>query len=297
MGLDARGDVSVVELIIYVPLLFITIFLIVRHGIRKDLGWVYLVLLSIIRIVGGITHIAYESSSKPAKNLHIIASVMEASGVSPLLLASIGFLGTVKQYGFEDEMRLQLVFRLLHLAANVALILAIVGGVKAGTDTDISDIQNGISLRHAGVILFVIVFVFIALITGYLWANKSRVLMQRRKLLLAVTSTLPFLAVRVIYTVCSAFAPTGIPGVTSGNASLASFNSLTGSFVIYLIMSVLMELIAVGIYVTAGVLLPLHKDYASSAPGWDGEEDGMKLKPPAAVYAAGGQPSSYYAQY
>lgn len=46
MGLDARGDISVAELLVYVPLLFISIFLVIRHGLKRS-GYVYLLLLSI----------------------------------------------------------------------------------------------------------------------------------------------------------------------------------------------------------------------------------------------------------
>ena len=113
MGLDARGDISVAELVIYVPVLCVSILLVVRHGINKKLGWFFLVLLSIstifishishsvladtslVRIIGASTHIASELSSSSNTTLHIVYSIMEASGLSPLLLASLGFLETV----------------------------------------------------------------------------------------------------------------------------------------------------------------------------------------------------------
>lgn len=113
MGLDARGDISAAELAVYVPLLFISIVLVARHGFSR--GWIYLLLLAIstsylseplylypdvlteieVRIIGASTHIASELSTTPNTNLHIIYGIMESSGISPLLLSSLGFLGTV----------------------------------------------------------------------------------------------------------------------------------------------------------------------------------------------------------
>lgn len=46
MGLDARGGISVAELIVYIPLFAVSVILVLRHGFRKT-GWIYLILLSI----------------------------------------------------------------------------------------------------------------------------------------------------------------------------------------------------------------------------------------------------------
>ena len=68
----------------------------------------------------------------------------------------------------------------MHLAAHVALILTIIGGIETGSSHSINTINTGITLRHVGVILFLVVFVLIVLVTAFLWANKRRILMHRR---------------------------------------------------------------------------------------------------------------------
>lgn len=85
--------------------------------------------------------------------------------------------------------------------------------------------------------------------------------MLDHQLLKAITGSLPFLGIRVLYTVLSAFSPLGIPGVTEGSTSLAKFNSTHGTFGIYLFMSVIMEFVVIVIYVTAGLVIPLNDDY------------------------------------
>lgn len=46
MGLDGRGDVAIVQLIVYAPILLISQFLLFRHGMRKQHGWLFLALFA-----------------------------------------------------------------------------------------------------------------------------------------------------------------------------------------------------------------------------------------------------------
>lgn len=103
---------------------------------------------------------------------------------------------------------------------------------------------------------------------------------------------MPFLLVRIIYTICSAWAPTGIPGVDSGYASLSAFKSTTGNVAVYLIMSVIMEFIVILIYVSVGLATPLQKDYASA--GWGEDAEATRMSPPPNAYTAVGRPSGAY---
>lgn len=48
-----------------------------------------------VRITGGACHVAAEESSDPSTTLITIFSILESVGLSPLLLATVGFLGTV----------------------------------------------------------------------------------------------------------------------------------------------------------------------------------------------------------
>jgi len=287
MGLDTRGIISVIELIAYIPLLIISACLIFKHGFGKKEGWVYLVLLSVIRITGGVTHVMSEHESSPSSNLLIVVGVTEASGVSPLLLATLGFLGTVSQLGFEDVVILPRALLGMKLLSHVALALTIAGGVKVGTNETpdgVDDINSGIKLRRIGVVLFVIQLAATMAITVVFWGKGTRILKHRRTLLKAITASIPFLAVRVLYAILSAWSPTGLPfpGVNNGPSAFKPFNSTMGNAGIYLVMSVIMEFIVVIIYVTAGLMIPLQNDYAGTT-AVENREDNIGLYP--SVYA------------
>lgn len=47
MGLDARGNIAAAEIALYIPVLLIGVFLALRHGFKREAGWVFLVVLSI----------------------------------------------------------------------------------------------------------------------------------------------------------------------------------------------------------------------------------------------------------
>lgn len=273
--LDDRGIVAVIEIVVYVPLALLSIGLLFKYGFKRE-GWLYLLILAIVRIAGGVTHILAANQANPSATLETVVNILEMTGLSPLLIATVGFLTTVKQRAFEDGHPLNKILRLLGILSTVALVLTITGGVKIGSNAtpngDVSQINSGNNFRHIGVILFAIQFVCTVLVTFFVWAHYHLILRYRRILLKAITLSLPFLAVRVLYSVLSAYAPLGIPGVTSGSPSLANFNSTRGSFTIWVVMSPIMEFVVIVIYVSVGLATPLHNDYAVGSRGEHVEE-------------------------
>src|SRR5437773_1735246 len=57
MQLDARGHVSIVEIVVFTPLLVLAFHICLRHGFKKSSGWIFLFMLCLIRIVGMILSI------------------------------------------------------------------------------------------------------------------------------------------------------------------------------------------------------------------------------------------------
>lgn len=74
---------SAATVAIYAALLLVVLYLFVRHGREGLLGWLYLAIFCILRIIGGGMGI-----NKPSTSASIISSV----GLSPLLLATSGIL-------------------------------------------------------------------------------------------------------------------------------------------------------------------------------------------------------------
>ncbi|KAH9927511.1 uncharacterized protein BXZ73DRAFT_90761 [Epithele typhae] len=272
MTFDARGIIAIVEIVIYVPILLIGFALTLKHGFSKKAGWLMLIILSIARIIGGITHVLSEQNPSNITE-KTIYGIMEAAGLSPLLVASLGFLGTVTQYSLEQEPLVFRGLRLLGVLGTVALILAIVGGTSAGNPSSASDLSSGTNLRHVGTILYVVVYAGVVLLTAYCFAHRARILRYRRQLLAGVAAALPFLFVRTLYAVLSAYAPSRIRFDAAGNEELV--RRRLGEWGFYLVMSVMMEYAAVLIFVVVGLATPLSKDVgpdydaaAAKRSGW-----------------------------
>jgi len=273
MALDQRGDISIVEIIIYIPVLIVGAILVMRHGFSRKAGWVFLVILAIMRIVGGVTHVLSETSDKNSTSLIITYSICEMAGTSPLLLASLGFLSAAATGALDDHILMTRGTRLAGLVGTVAIILSIVGGVKTGDASTESDITEGLKLRRAGACLYVVLYAFLAFFAFNVWAESARLSSGKRRLLTGASMALPFIAIRVVYTVLSAFAPAAevvIDGhvmFTHTTGGLSTFSATSGSWVAFLIMSLLMEYAAVVIFGVTGLGIR-GDDEVSEAKSW-----------------------------
>ena len=91
MMLHAREWVSVVELIFYIPTAFVALWTCSRHGFKRSSGWIYTLLLCIIRIAGAICQLLARNNPSNT-NLIQAAITIDSIGLSPLLFATLGML-------------------------------------------------------------------------------------------------------------------------------------------------------------------------------------------------------------
>jgi len=264
MGLDQRGDISIAVIVFYVPILVVSFLLTLRHGFGRQAGWIFLLTFSIIRIVGGALHIAAELKRPVEIGLYIAAFSLESAGIAPLLLCTTSFLGVIGaicvQYVPIANAR---VFRLARILVTVGFALAIAGASEAAA-TDTATINQSQTLRRVGSIILIAVFAGLCVIQFMFWGVAERIRREhvsKFTMLVGATCAVPFLTVRLIYTVLSAFSPhANFSSIASGNfkpTGLERFNSITGDWQIFLVMSLLMEFIVVIIYLGFGLWLPL----------------------------------------
>jgi hypothetical protein len=87
---DSRGAVSAVELCVYLPFFIVAILVCKRHGFKRNSGFLYTLILCLVRIIGAICQlITYHNSSS---GLVKTALILDSVGISPLLLATLGLL-------------------------------------------------------------------------------------------------------------------------------------------------------------------------------------------------------------
>ena len=138
------------------------------------------------------------------------------------------------------------VFRGIHLLALGGLVIAIIGGTDE-TNTNANTAKTGRTLVEAASILFLTVYLCAAGIAVLFMSRKSSVHYTETKLLYAGVIALPFLCVRILYTVIVAFSSNN----PSSDFYFRNVNVLVSAF-----MQFLMEAIVVMIFIAAGLLTP-----------------------------------------
>lgn len=90
MHLTSRGYISIVELIIYTLCLILGFVVCLRHGFKRSSGWIFVVILSILRIAGSTCQLL--TYNNPTEGLIKATLIFDSIGVAPLLLAVLGVL-------------------------------------------------------------------------------------------------------------------------------------------------------------------------------------------------------------
>jgi len=84
-------------MVIYPPLLLANTFVLFRHGIHRQSGWIFLTIFCIIRIIGAGFGIAAALHPDHISDYEWSA-IMGSIGISPLLLATMGLLKRTSVY-------------------------------------------------------------------------------------------------------------------------------------------------------------------------------------------------------
>ena len=290
--LTTREAIAVAILAYYVPGLFISLFVSVRQSLLKQMGFFYLVIFCIIRIAGAILEIM--SQKHPSNKTDAEwAAILTSIGLSPLFLATNGLLKRVyvqppppssippscitylRPYennridlSHNSTLRIR-ILQFVQIPCYLALILAIVGGTRLSS-TDPSRQDSAHTYMKVAGILFLLVFIIIVVMAAGT-APHFRAIPDgsETRIFVAILLAIPFLAVRLLYTLLCDFKDD------------ATFNILDGNAFVQLGMSIIMEAVVTGTFVVVGLLAPKWSFYADQQAmrGRDGLKDEVGLVP------------------
>lgn len=253
--LDVRGKIAAAQIAFYVPVAIFALFLVHHYGLRRDAGWIFLSLFALTRIAGGAVLVAAELA-RPAKiDLFIAAYVLQPAGLALLMLATIGFLGLAGQSTWSHNPRMSIWFRISGLIALIALAVTIPGGLL-GTHVSPNQGHTGMILRRVGAGIFAALYVLLVFTHFGCWTYHYQMRSYRFKLLVGLTLALPFLGVRTAYAILAAWSSSDVFGVQrSPNPVLPKFNPITGDWVPFLIMALIMEYAVTVLYLLFSTVL------------------------------------------
>jgi hypothetical protein len=291
MGLSSRTILNIVELVYYGPALLLALWIIKKHGLGRQSGWIYLAILAVVRIVGAATGIA--ANSDPSQGLIETSEIAYSIGLSPLFLAWLGIIKRVNE-GIRTHSFPPRFINVVHLPILVGLVLGIVGGTKL-FDTNPASVSTGVTYVKVAIMLFLVALIALSAITVFTFIYRRQAMDGEKRLVFASLAVIPFLCVRIIYSIIVDF---------DRSSTIFSLTSdRTTAVVVQGIMSVAMEFIVVLVFLIAGFATPaiprsmVQSEYNASAPGQQPQQHygGMASRdnPTMAAYPLTGAAPSY----
>jgi hypothetical protein len=241
MHLDSQSYVSIAELIVFIPSLLVAILICSCHGFRRSSGWIYTLILCLVRIVGAICQLlTYNNNSTGLLQATII---IDSIGLSPLLFATLGMLSRVIDWINAPSQGFLTIkhFRFLQLFISLGLILSIAGGSSGNTTPD-GQIQVSTTSK-AAIILYIVAFCGIFLVWLISMSNIALVPAGEKRIAFGVLLALPLIAIRLLYSALVVFHHNH------------TFSIIDGSVPVHVGMAVVEEFAVVFIYLALGFVL------------------------------------------
>lgn len=259
---SAESIIDTVFIPLYAVLLFANIFNVIKHGITyREAGYVYLLLVSVLKISGNIMTVVVNTSNSTNIELITWGIILSQLGFYPLLSASLAFMNKWLRTWENVDPGLQRFHRpqhLLHLVILGGFTCSIIGGVWSSPDD--ANINTGYTLRRVGSIIFIVatIFVFFLAATAKKSASGSH---GNDMVLRQLFIVLPIMFVRIVYATVQSFKST--PQSPGHNTW------------VYLALLIIPDFLATAIYTYFGaVVLRRFERVAEQSP-----REGYKLGP------------------
>jgi hypothetical protein len=252
MTLTSRNILSIIQCAFYAPTTVLSLFLCIRHccrGEKAQIAWVFFYMYCHVRVAEaalGLATITYPSAA-----IYGTSILFSLIGVPILLLTTYGLLRRVymnlaKSYPTGIK---AWYFALLQLPFQGAIPLTARGASNSTVDLSDNGVFTPQILTKLGVMLCVVGFVVMVVLNLAIFRRQELAGPSEQKLLYAVTLTLPFLTVRLIYTILTTFMNDGL------------FQGADGNVLVIGLMVLLPEILVSVVYMVAGFALPrMEKD-------------------------------------
>ncbi|KAI5459900.1 hypothetical protein BGZ63DRAFT_388939 [Mariannaea sp. PMI_226] len=203
-SLNTYDKIAIAEIVIYTFLFGGSIFLCARDGIRKSSGWRFLVVLSLARLIGSALLLATVNDPSN-ESLYIGWLTLNGVGFGPLILMLVALIGrlieSINRQSAQPIVK-PLYQRLIEILMLAALILLVIGGTSSKY-TFVNGVPkiNYTVESKVGAILFIVVMAFLLLQTIVVLRHQGYIAQGDYRILVAVLASIPFVIVRLVYTV------------------------------------------------------------------------------------------------
>jgi hypothetical protein len=268
MELTNSNILSIIELTFYAPTTVLSLILCIRHccrGGRSQIAWIFLYLYCHIRVTEAALGLA--TITFPSVAIYGTSILFSLIGFPTLLLTTLGLLNRVyNALATKYPTRVKAgYFWLLQIPLEAAI-----GICAKGASNSTADLSNGpyrVQIwTKVGVTLCTFGFLVMAILTCCMGRRRSHLEPDEWRLLHTVIRSMPFLFIRLIYTILATFMDRNV------------FRTFEGDVLVVGLMAVLPESIVVVVYVVEGFMMPrLVKDKRKKRKG--GRKGGGPSRP------------------
>jgi hypothetical protein len=250
--------IAIAELCVYAPILLLTFIIVLRHGFKRQSGWIYLAIFCIVRIAGAALKILSAEHPLSTDDAEW-ATILQSVGLSPLLLATLGLLkritdlvttrvlsertsiamnGTVGKIGSLIVLpsAASLRSRIIQLS-RVPIVLGLVFCIIGGTDT--GDVKKGTTFTKVGIVIFLVFYIVLAIIVTVTARDVSNVPRGEKRLYWVIVAAIPFLGVRLLWSLIAVFGHDKQFSITAGDPWVNFGMAIVEEFIIVSMYTVL----------------------------------------------------------
>ncbi|KAJ6025034.1 hypothetical protein N7540_005831 [Penicillium herquei] len=224
-GTSAIEGLELAEIVFYGLAIIPAFFCFVTHGKHGVAGWLYVILMCGLRLVGnGMAYHSLSTTGHPNEAAEIISGI----GLSPILLAALGILHEAN-HSIQTSLPSPL--------QGVSVILphaTILAGIALAAAS-----KGKFLLLEAGMVVLTIGWLIIVAFVILSFLSPSQRMDGEKKLLFAVVIAMPLLGIRVIYSLIIAF----VVGRAEG-----------GSLAVQVIFGTVPEFLVMINYLSAGIM-------------------------------------------
>ena len=256
--ISTQEAIAIAEICVYTPIFLLTVIIVFRHGFKRQSGWIYLAIFCLVRIAGAAFKI--ESAENPHdKDDAEWAAILQSVGLSPLLLASLGLLKRVTdlvsrrvrsdpEQGINIAVKGGLIRKLIATRATassrrsriiqlaqppiiIGLVFCIIGGTDAAS-TNASDAKKGPTFTKVGIVIFLVAYVLLAALLAITARDVENAPRGEKRLYWVVVAAIPFLGVRLLWSLLAVFGHDKEFSITGGNPWVQFGMAVVEEFVI-----------------------------------------------------------------
>ncbi|KAJ5259419.1 hypothetical protein N7478_012400 [Penicillium angulare] len=234
MGSFSYADgISVAELLVYFPSIFLSGFLVWRHGFKTNCGYMFLAVFSLVRIIGNAANLA--RLSKDSQGLRTTYLICSSIGLTPLFLACSGLLSRANlsiRTNTGDSFH-KSTFTLYRIFNVIAIVLSVYG---LTTHMDAEGLAHPPATVKVSMIMYIISWVALNFMLLILVGRRSGLEPGEGRTLLAVAISSPFLLVRTAYSVLTFFVNNNTFGLLNPNETVQLVMDVIEEFAVIIVL-------------------------------------------------------------